>query len=245
MSSEANANTEQNLPTEESRPQRDEDYHRLPEHPVRVTANEGPKYDFSQPFGKDITSGELASGAVIFLLWTLFFSFGLLVPTSGMRNVLWTGGAESVFKTVGYAFAVATSYTLTNVLFLSCFASILGSLAQRWEVGEHLEEIPPNTRCVAPKRIYIAALLRGFFLYLMFISGFLLVSTENTVIETEFSQYIRIAGMISVVGFIVGYDPNLLLRLMQRILSLANLPLRQGQSQGTGQTSPEEMPPPK
>ncbi len=204
--------------------QQDEDYYQEDEHPARTGPREIPIYNYSQPFAKDITRGEIAAGATILFLWLVFFGAGLFVPTSGMRDALWQGGADSVLKTIGYVLAVGAGYTLTNVLFLSCFTAYLGGMAQRWQVGDGLEKIPENTQCVPPTRIYIAALLRGFFLYLMFLSGFLVVSTEQTVTQTEFSQYIRIAGMISIVGFIVGYDPNLLLRLMQRILSIASLP---------------------
>ena len=48
--------------------------------------------------------------------------------------------------------------------------------------------------------------------------------------QTEIARYVRIAGMTSIIGFIVGYDPNLLIRLMDRILSLASLPLERGPS---------------
>jgi len=150
-----------------------------------VPSAKSPRYDYSQPFGRNISGGELASGVIVFLLWILFFTLGLFVPTLNMRNTLWGGGADSLVTTLGLAMAVGASYTLTNILFLSCIASFLGGMAHRWQVGEGLESIPPDARSVAATRVYMAALLRGFFLYLMFISGFLLVSTEQTVTETN------------------------------------------------------------
>ena len=223
---------------------RDENYHRIPEHPVQGEFG-SPVYNYSQPFVKNITTTELAAGVIVIVLWLAFFGAGLLIPTSEMRDAIWSGGTGSFFLTIGYVIGVGAGYTLTNVLFLCCFAAYLGGMAQRWQVGDGLEAIPPHAQCVAATRIYIAALLRGFFLYLMFLSGFLVVSTEKTVIDTELSQYIRIAGMISIVGFIVGYDPNLVLRLMQRILSIANLPTSGGATQDKTERAVEFKAPPK
>lgn len=201
-------------------------YQQHPEHP----ANDGsprisvPILHFSQPIDRNVTREEMVAGTVVLVLWIVSFTLGLFVPTADMRTALLTGTASAT-ASVGYFFAVGVSYTLTNVLFLACLASFLGCMAHRWQVGDDFEPGPAHAPVVGATRVYLAALLRGFFLYLAFISGFLLVSTEETIKNTEFAQYIRIAGMTSIVGFIVGYDPNLLVRLMHRILSLANLPL--------------------
>jgi len=181
-------------------------------------------YNYSQPFSKRITSVELGLGAAALAVWFAIFMAGIFVSTAQMRAAV-ADPSVSLFVKLGYISIIGVSYTLTNVLFLTCLAAFVGCMWRRWQVGDGCETIPSEAVSADATRIYVAAVLRGFFLYLMFISGFLAVSTEKTVVETEFAQYIRIAGITSIIGFIVGYDPNLIIRLMHRILSLANLPL--------------------
>ncbi|HUE69720.1 MAG TPA: hypothetical protein VMP01_02430 [Pirellulaceae bacterium] len=216
----------------ETETEADLQYRSHPEHPASNGSSavlssreiEVLSYNYSQPFTRNISWTELAIGSSALVCWIGVFVIGLFVATAAMRSAIASPDTNILVK-LAYVVLVAVSYTLTNVLFLSCLASFLGCMMRRWQVGDGFESIPSNTSSVAATRIYVAAVLRGFFLYLTFISGFLLVSTEKTVTDTEFAQYIRIAGMTSIVGFIVGYDPNLLVRLMHRILSLANLPL--------------------
>lgn len=189
----------------------------------RVLGSPIGKFNYVLPVCTNISSGELFSGCLVLVLWMILFIFGLFVPTAGWRGELLNGTTPWYYlPRVG---AVGLCYTLTNAFFLACSASFLGCMAHRWQVADGSELIPENTRSAFASRLYVSAVLRGFFLYLMFISGFLIVSTEETVTKTEFGQYIRIGGMISVFGFIVGYDPNLLIRLIRRILSLADFPI--------------------
>lgn len=214
-------------------PEADDDrsYRQLADHPAGPAsppARSSPEVEllicsYSQPFSQNITWTELGLGVLAMALWLAVFATGLFVSTEAMRGEI-ANPATAVYVKLWDMLVVAVSYTLTNVLYLSCLTAFLGCMMRRWQVGG-LESPPPSASSIAASRTYVAAVLRGFFLYLMFISGFLLVSTEKTVTQTEFAQYIRIAGMSSIIGFIVGYDPNLLTRLMDRILSLANLPL--------------------
>ena len=223
----------------------DQLYHRLPDHPASGDSpppRTSPEVEllmcsYSQPFSQNITWTELGAGILAMVLWLTVFASGLFVSTEAMRSEI-ANPATSTFVRLWDMVVVGISYTLTNVLYLSCLTAFLGCMMRRWQVGG-LERTPRNASSIAASRIYVAAVLRGFFLYLMFISGFLLVSTEKTVTQTEFAQYIRIAGMSSIIGFIVGYDPNLLTRLMDRILSLANLPLERGGPPSAGRNGSE------
>jgi hypothetical protein len=76
-------------------------------------------------------------------------------------------------------------------------------------------------------------------LYLLVVSGLLIVSTEAAVVNTGFAQYIRLAGFTSVLSFAAGYDPNLIYRLIGRVADIANLPLS-GKKQERGTSKQEK-----
>ena len=66
---------------------------------------------------------------------------------------------------------------------------------------------------------YAAAAMRGFVIYLMFIAGLLLVTTE-AITTPDQGQYVRLAGTISVLSFVAGYDSVMFRRALDRIVSL-------------------------
>jgi len=120
-------------------------------------------------------------------------------------------------------------------------------MVRRWQVSEVVSKAKSNAESKNSRRIYLSAFLRGFFLYLMFISGFLIVTSDTAVTNTDFAQYIRIAGMMSILGFVIGYDPNLLFRFMHKIIDLTENRLDKtiqeqvGSKDNTG--SPDNAPP--
>jgi hypothetical protein len=58
----------------------------------------------------------------------------------------------------------------------------------------------------------------------MVVAGLIIVSTEEALLDMQFGQYIRIAGMASVLAFVVGYDPNMINRFISRVVHAADLP---------------------
>jgi hypothetical protein len=98
-------------------------------------------------------------------------------------------------------------FTPTNIAGLSLVAGLLGALGRKATL--HAEEEDPNENPFPedPINPYLSGLIRGFFMYLLIISGTVIV------LETPFSaptqeQYIRLAGIISIASFIVSYNPN-------------------------------------
>lgn len=76
----------------------------------------------------------------------------------------------------------------------------------------------------------LSAILRGFFVYLTVISG-ILVLLENPILGTMSpGQYIRFAGLLSLLSFFVNYDPSLFVALLDRV--------RDRMKENTGDPSP-------
>jgi len=213
-------------------------YHGLADHPAKPEAQDiavtgpVPYSNLTQQPGQPIPFRELAFGFCIFCLWIGFFGAGIFVPTATLRGRLWSGATDGIGDALGCGLVVVCCYTLTNILFLSCFAALLGCMMCRWLVRDERRGLADPQKATAaarppysPERIYLSAFLRGFFLYLLVLSGLMVVSAEPALVDTRFSQYIRTAGFVSVLSFAAGYDPNLIYKLIGRVTDLANQPL--------------------
>ena len=171
---------------------------------------------------------EISFGILLISLWLFLFGGGIFVPTGDFRKLLLgSSGDLNLVQRLQYGAVVICFYTVTNIFFLSLLSSCIGCMTCRWRVTGQLEGLMSFYAGLHAKRIYLAALLRGFFLYLMVISGFLVLSTEEAIVQTGFAQYIRVAGLTSILGFMVGYDPQIAYRLMGKLNDLANQPLKQ------------------
>lgn len=174
---------------------------------------------------------KLILGGIALLLWLLLFSAGLLIDTMEARLTL---APHAVARQLGTSapadFAEIQTraakdsrlvafvrcmfcYTPINLALLTIVAGLTGGCAsnisvahmkenERKELGEararYLEEPPAS------------ATIRGFVVYLCVIAGLYIV-TEDPFRDPTASQYIRLAGTLSVLGFIVGYDPSRLI----------------------------------
>lgn len=66
---------------------------------------------------------------------------------------------------------------------------------------------------------YVSAVIRGFFVFLVLLSGVLILLEKLFDSPTQ-EQYLRLAGFVSLLSFLVGYNPHLFARLLKRIADL-------------------------
>ena len=64
------------------------------------------------------------------------------------------------------------------------------------------------------------SMLRGFLVYIVSVSGMLLITSEPFAAPTP-EQFIRLAGLLSTIAFALGYDPTRLEDLVQGIAGRA------------------------
>lgn len=186
----------------------------------------------TRPPHATLSPWEFAFGLFALVSWFACFALGSFVSSSSYRDRL-LGGVGSLLEFVRVALIVIMSYTLTNIFFLVSVSSVLGCMLCRWRVAGRMRtgaarSTDPETFEYPAVRVYLASFLRGFLLYLLAISGLLVLSTEQSVEQTTQVQYIRIGGLISAIGFASGYDPNLILKLMGRLTDFVNQPIRGG-----------------
>ena len=155
------------------------------------------------PWEKRLVAGSLIG-------WILLLLGGILIPTQGYRDAVaaLTAGRALVPDVL----IILAFYTVTNVLLLCWLTAILGAAGARARI--ELEDETGKHDLVNP---YTSALLRGFFVYLVILSG-AMVSVQDPVqnfLPATQEQYVRLAALMSVLGFIVGYNPEFFTKIFR------------------------------
>lgn len=148
-------------------------------------------------------------------MWMAVFIGGTLVNSEPfrLRFANLEGGAWGMLQS---GLVVAATYTLTNVAILCICAGLLGQLGAKAVLGvddsEHGAAIQDST---SPRS---SAVLRSFFIYLAVIAGVLILG-ESPLTATP-QQYVKLAGAISLIAFLVNYQPAAFGRVLERSAEL-------------------------
>ncbi|HUE97287.1 MAG TPA: hypothetical protein VMN39_11540, partial [Longimicrobiaceae bacterium] len=194
---------------------------------------------------------ERLSALLVFALWLGIFAGGIIVDTRPYRVAISSGGvtaleAPATEEAAGAAATASPTATAPNVpglleswivvllwflplnLALLCTAAgVLGAYGNRANLHDDETRRPPAD----VSNPYISALLRGFFVYLIMISGLLLLDDAPFSNPTP-GQYIRLAGLMSLFSFVVNYNPT----VFSRLLMIAADRIQRGQrTEGTQQ----------
>lgn len=145
--------------------------------------------------------------------WISVFLLGTLVNSAPYRE-RFAGFDGSLLGVVGDGVIVGLTYTLTNVGILCLLASLLGSLGATANLGVDADAAMDQDTS-APRT---SAILRGFLVYLALLAG-VLVFAESPAGPTQ-TQYVRLAGVTSLLGFAVNYRPALFSTLFTRLSKL-------------------------
>lgn len=172
--------------------------------------------------GLDWRGGLLVLGGL--LLWVLVFGTGIIVDSlpyrltaSPTNPALLRAAQERELMTVSpleiSAFkawiVILVSYTPTNLAILCAVSGLVGTLGRRATL-HHQSGLEPDLDLVNP---YLSSLLRGFFVYLVLVSGALLL-IEDPFANPSPQQYLRLAGFVSLLSFITNYNPTIFARLL-------------------------------
>jgi hypothetical protein len=151
-------------------------------------------------------------GVTVFL-WLTVFLLGTLVNSAPYRE-RFAGLDGAFFGIVGDGVVVALTYTLSNVGLLCLLASLLGSIGASANLGVDADAAAEQDTS-APRT---SAILRGFLVYLSLLAGVLMFA--ETPAAPSQTQYVRLAGVTSLVSFAVNYRPALFATLFTRLSKL-------------------------
>lgn len=176
--------------------------------------------------------------AVFFVLsWLFLFAGGITMDTTKFRCVISPGGAtqlaaegkvgqqvtaedickDQVVWVPAWPAQLANTYSLAiswlgillfflplNLAMISSAAGALGAIGNKANLED--DQTSPQSRDESSP--LMSGLLRGLFVYLFFISGLLLFD-DKPFSSPGPGQYIRLAGFISLISFLVNYRPHL------------------------------------
>lgn len=117
-----------------------------------------------------------------------------------------------ILRHIGALIVVVFVFTPSNLAFITCLAGILGVIG-RFAVLTVTAD--PSTK----DRTFpiLSAVIRSFFVYLIVISGMLVLLRDPILGTVSPGQYVRFAGMLSLTSFCVNYDPNIFADLLERV----------------------------
>jgi hypothetical protein len=180
-------------------------------------------------------------GLFALIVWLLLFTTGLLIDSKPFRLALAPTPATTLAKADNSqstrtepnvadvepsklngtrAFLAAmVCFTPTNLLFLTLFAGLLGGCSSNL-VAARAEDSP--TISIEPHRMsYLSenpwsAMMRSFVVYLCVIAGLYFAMDDPFKAPTA-AQYMRLAGTLSILAFVVGYDPSRIIPLLDAV----------------------------
>jgi hypothetical protein len=136
-----------------------------------------------------------------------------LEPTERMEwGFQWANGLEAPWDFL----VLFLCYTPTNVALLCVCSGLLGVMGARVRLGsDRTERLDGDST-----HPYLSGLLRGFFVYLILLSGMLVLS-GNPFANLTSGDYVRLAGLVSAFSFALNYAPRSFEDLLHRVLQLA------------------------
>jgi hypothetical protein len=140
------------------------------------------------------------------LAWVILFAAGVIIsslpylakvqsPPPGIRS------SELFFAWI----TILLVYTPTNIALLSMCTGLLGALGRCATLHASDEDKDYPEDIINP---WLSGMIRGFVTYLLVIAGLIAVVDTSPIAPPTQSQYIRLAGFVSVTAFIAGYNPK-------------------------------------
>ncbi len=116
---------------------------------------------------------------------------------------------QPVSRTTAFFYSVLV-YTPTNMALLTLFAGLLGGCVSNIKYSmmskEERQNLKPKEEAILSENP-LSATMRGFVIYLCMVAG-LYVVLDDPFKDSTPGQYARLAGSMSLVAFIVGFDPT-------------------------------------
>ena len=116
---------------------------------------------------------------------------------------------QPISRTAAFFYSVLV-YTPTNMALLTLFAGLLGGCVSNIKYSmmtkEERANLKPHEDAILSENP-LSATMRGFVIYLCMVAG-LYVVLDDPFKDSTPGQYARLAGSMSLVAFIVGFDPT-------------------------------------
>ena len=155
------------------------------------------------------------------MTWIVFFTLGMVIDSSQYRTTLTTD--FTLFKFL----MTLITFTPSNIAILCLVSSFTGGCASLLVIRKAqkllgVADQPKNQ--VTSKIIYMSespfsSMIRGILVFFAFLAGVFITSSNALSVPTP-QAYTQAAGVVSLLAFLVGYDPtmfNSLINLSEKI----------------------------
>lgn len=165
---------------------------------------------------------------IVFVFWLALFAGGITFDTRPFRCLISVEGVKALegeeyknntpceqvnaapkMKLFLASIIVLLWFLPINLALICATAGALGSFGNRADLND--DKSPPPSR--DDSNPYISSMLRGLFVYLIMISG-LLVLDVNPFSNPGPAQYIRLAGFLSLFSFVLSYQPRVFKKII-------------------------------
>jgi hypothetical protein len=144
------------------------------------------------------------------ITWIVLFSAGMLIDSSQYRNTLTTD--FTWFKFIMTMF----TFTPSNIAILCLVSAFTGGCASLLVIkkaqkvlglDEQANRVKSNSRIYMSENPF-SSMLRGILVFFAFLAG-VFVTSSNALSAPTAQAYTQAAGVVSMIAFLVGYDPTM------------------------------------
>jgi hypothetical protein len=150
--------------------------------------------------------------------WVVLTAAGVAVSTKPYIDLLSNATGRATLLELAEAwFVMITCYTFTNIALLCCLSAVIGAIGR----SARVDDVERNDPATDLRTLCITGMIRGFFMFIVILSGTLILSDQqydNITIE----QYLKLAGLVSLLSFAIGYDPHLFVSFFERVSRWTN-----------------------
>jgi len=168
--------------------------------------------------GKSVAAAA-GAGIIGLLGWIAIFAAGLTVDSAPYRKAL--SSSFSLWSLL----QTTLVYTPLNAALLTVLAGLVGGCSSYLSTAGADASASRKASGEEAKRLFflsewpVASMIRGFLVYVAAIAG-IYITTEDPFVAPTPAQYVRVVGLLSFLGFALGYDPTLVDSLLSKVPGL-------------------------
>ena len=154
-------------------------------------------------------------GGVVILLFIILIDIGYVMSSAACLGDLAKVPDGHWMERTYLLMTFVLSYTASNVALLCCLSAFLGALGERTGIMGRVRT-HDATYWRDGIRQYLAAILRGMFVFLVLMSGLMVLGAANFTSPTQ-AAYGNLAGAASLFSFLIGRDPRMFSKIVEKV----------------------------
>jgi hypothetical protein len=167
---------------------------------------------------RQLTRSEAIVSVLAISAWVILAAAGVAVSTKPYVDLISNANSKTaMLELVKAWFLVITCYTFTNIALLCCLSAVIGAIGR----SARIDDVERNDPATDLRTLCISGMIRGFFMFIVVLSGTLILSDQKCD-DITIEQYLKLAGLASLLSFAIGYDPHLFVSFFERVSKWTN-----------------------